>query len=171
MPRRSRSRIAASEWQAGPMVQMILARRAALPAETKDRSGILGMTTSSATSCFLGFNESLYPVVNYCQRNYCKARDEIPHKAVLRKKIRRMRFSRSIGEPSRESLRKIHVQRVDFSSAGVTQNHRRVIWRQPGPIPEIILLHPAGHIDLGDKLNFCIAHTNTIEGDSRSVRE
>src|SRR5580698_4549620 len=28
MPRRSRSRIAASEWQAGPMVQMILARRA-----------------------------------------------------------------------------------------------------------------------------------------------
>src|SRR5580700_403302 len=28
MPRRSKSRIAASEWQAGPMVQMILARRA-----------------------------------------------------------------------------------------------------------------------------------------------
>src|SRR5258706_8524144 len=29
MPRRSRSRIAASEWQAGPMVQIIFARRAA----------------------------------------------------------------------------------------------------------------------------------------------
>jgi hypothetical protein len=28
MPRRSKSRIAASEWQAGPIVQMIFARRA-----------------------------------------------------------------------------------------------------------------------------------------------
>src|SRR5271154_2553096 len=51
MPRRSRSRIAASEWQAGPMVQMILARRAA-----GDEREDSALTEFSVASCsFLDF--------------------------------------------------------------------------------------------------------------------
>src|SRR4030081_2035847 len=37
MPRRNRSRMAASEWQAGPIVQMILARR---PTEARLREAV-----------------------------------------------------------------------------------------------------------------------------------
>src|SRR5271167_655337 len=54
MPRRSRSRIAASEWQAGPMVQMILARRGAGDARDEGKSSGL-KELSAANSCLLDF--------------------------------------------------------------------------------------------------------------------
>src|SRR3979490_3099015 len=66
IPRRNRSRMAASEWQAGPMVQMILARRTEAVAGTveaaldnvleAEEEGCPSGWSSAISPCLLAFN-------------------------------------------------------------------------------------------------------------------
>src|SRR5579862_5970098 len=72
MPRRIKSRMAASEWQAGPMVQMILARRFTAITGNSEEESFARSGLSFAISdlrCFMGSKSgSVQPGRDYCNR-------------------------------------------------------------------------------------------------------
>jgi hypothetical protein len=76
--------MAASEWQAGPMVQMILARRDVEGvAGDKNPIGSLGPEVLAPESVLRSFNVS-YTRALFCNRAIVKAEGETPSQASLR---------------------------------------------------------------------------------------